>query len=172
MTSPDWKNSSASSPSDKQRRGSAPTGVGSHREVDWFLRAHQLYGTAPLDQSGRDGYVADTARVASALGIPDPPAPSEKSANGSRPSGPSCAAQPPRVRRPDSFCSLHCCPLPPGRLRTGCRHVGDDVAVVGAHGVATAILPAGRGHRDPRGRTRAGRWHSMGDDGLPFVIRV
>ena len=42
-------------------------------EIDSFLFAHQLYGAAPLDQSGRDGYVADTARVAMALGVPDPP---------------------------------------------------------------------------------------------------
>jgi uncharacterized protein (DUF2236 family) len=42
-------------------------------EVDSFLLAHQLYGAAPLDQSGRDGYVADTARVATALGVPAPP---------------------------------------------------------------------------------------------------
>jgi uncharacterized protein (DUF2236 family) len=42
-------------------------------EVDSFLLAHQLYGAAPLDQSGRDEYVADTARVATALGVPDPP---------------------------------------------------------------------------------------------------
>ncbi|MEU0496157.1 oxygenase MpaB family protein [Mycobacterium sp. NPDC006124] len=42
-------------------------------EVDSFLRAHQLYGAEPLDQDGRDGYVADTARVASALGVIDPP---------------------------------------------------------------------------------------------------
>ena len=42
-------------------------------EVDSFLLAHQLYGAAPLDQSGRDGYVADAARVASALGVADPP---------------------------------------------------------------------------------------------------
>ena len=42
-------------------------------EVDSFLLAHQLYGAAPLDQAGRDGYVADTARVATALGVPDPP---------------------------------------------------------------------------------------------------
>jgi uncharacterized protein (DUF2236 family) len=42
-------------------------------EVDSFLLAHRLYGASPLDQSGRDGYVADTARVASALGVPDPP---------------------------------------------------------------------------------------------------
>ena len=42
-------------------------------EVDSFLLAHQLYGAAPLDQSGRDGYVADTCRVAAALGVPEPP---------------------------------------------------------------------------------------------------
>ena len=42
-------------------------------EVDSFLLAHQLYGAHPLDQSGRDGYVADTARVAAALGVVDPP---------------------------------------------------------------------------------------------------
>jgi uncharacterized protein (DUF2236 family) len=42
-------------------------------EVDSFLLAHSLYGSKPLDQSGRDSYVADTARVATALGVPDPP---------------------------------------------------------------------------------------------------
>ena len=42
-------------------------------EVDSFLLAHQRYGAAPLDQAGRDGYVADAARVAEALGVPDPP---------------------------------------------------------------------------------------------------
>jgi uncharacterized protein (DUF2236 family) len=42
-------------------------------EVDSFLAAHQRYGARPLDQAGRDGYVADTARVAAALGVIDPP---------------------------------------------------------------------------------------------------
>ncbi|MGV1086440.1 MAG: oxygenase MpaB family protein [Mycobacterium sp.] len=42
-------------------------------EVDSFLRAHQRFGAVPLDQEGRDGYVADTARVAAALGVLDPP---------------------------------------------------------------------------------------------------
>lgn len=42
-------------------------------EIDSFLRAHQRYGSAPLDQAGRDGYVADTARVARELGVVDPP---------------------------------------------------------------------------------------------------
>ena len=42
-------------------------------EVDSFLLAHRLYGAHPLDQGGRDGYMADTARVAAALGVVDPP---------------------------------------------------------------------------------------------------
>ena len=42
-------------------------------ETDSFLTAHQLYGAEPLDQEGRDEYVADTARVATALGVIDPP---------------------------------------------------------------------------------------------------
>jgi uncharacterized protein (DUF2236 family) len=42
-------------------------------ETDSFLQAYQRYGAAPFDQEGRDGYVADTARVAQALGVVDPP---------------------------------------------------------------------------------------------------
>src|SRR6185437_10154268 len=42
-------------------------------EVDSFLLAYQRYGEHPLDQAGRDGYVADMARVAVALGVSDPP---------------------------------------------------------------------------------------------------
>jgi uncharacterized protein (DUF2236 family) len=42
-------------------------------EVDSFLRAHSRFGTEPLDQAGRDGYVADMARIGTALGVPDPP---------------------------------------------------------------------------------------------------
>ncbi len=42
-------------------------------EADSFLRSHQRFGAQPLDQAGRDGYVADLARVGRALGVPDPP---------------------------------------------------------------------------------------------------
>jgi uncharacterized protein (DUF2236 family) len=42
-------------------------------EVDSFLTAHQRYGLRPLDADGRDRYVAETARVAEALGAVDPP---------------------------------------------------------------------------------------------------
>ena len=42
-------------------------------EVDSFLAAHQRYGEEPLDQAGRDAYVAQAAVVADALGAADPP---------------------------------------------------------------------------------------------------
>lgn len=42
-------------------------------EVDSFLLAHQRYGSSPLDADGRNGYIADTARVAEALGVIDAP---------------------------------------------------------------------------------------------------
>ena len=42
-------------------------------EIDSFLRAHQAYGRHPLDQQGRDTYVAQTAQVARRLGVVDPP---------------------------------------------------------------------------------------------------
>jgi uncharacterized protein (DUF2236 family) len=42
-------------------------------EVDSFLTAYQRYGSTPLTAAERDGYVADTARVARALGVIDPP---------------------------------------------------------------------------------------------------
>jgi uncharacterized protein (DUF2236 family) len=42
-------------------------------EADSFLRAHTRFGARPLDQAGRDGYVADLARIGAALGVPDPP---------------------------------------------------------------------------------------------------
>ncbi|MCX4783467.1 oxygenase MpaB family protein [Streptomyces sp. NBC_01264] len=42
-------------------------------EVDSFLRAHQRFGSHPLDAAGCDAYVTDTALVATALGVVDPP---------------------------------------------------------------------------------------------------
>lgn len=42
-------------------------------EVDSFLAAHRAYGDQRLTAAEQDGYVADTARVATALGVIDPP---------------------------------------------------------------------------------------------------
>ena len=42
-------------------------------EIDSFLRAHQQFGVRALDAAQADGYVADTAHIARALGVPAPP---------------------------------------------------------------------------------------------------
>ncbi|MFJ8286739.1 oxygenase MpaB family protein [Streptomyces griseoluteus] len=42
-------------------------------EAYCFLTAHQRYGRHPLNAAGRDAYVADMARVATALGVEHPP---------------------------------------------------------------------------------------------------
>jgi uncharacterized protein (DUF2236 family) len=42
-------------------------------EIHAFLRAYEAYGARPLGQAARDGYVADMALIAAALGVPDPP---------------------------------------------------------------------------------------------------
>ncbi len=66
-------------------RGTAPDGRPYHAddphllrwvhvaEVDSFLRCYQRYGAEPLSAAEADGYLADTARVAAELGVPDPP---------------------------------------------------------------------------------------------------
>jgi uncharacterized protein (DUF2236 family) len=42
-------------------------------EVDSFLTAYRRFGSGRLDARTRDDYVADTARIARALGVLDPP---------------------------------------------------------------------------------------------------
>lgn len=66
-------------------RGTTPDGAPYHAadphllawvhiaETDSFLRAHERYGARRLSPADYDDYVADTARVAEALGVTDPP---------------------------------------------------------------------------------------------------
>ena len=42
-------------------------------EITAFLAAYTEYGGSRLDQAERDGYVADMAKVATEMGVPDPP---------------------------------------------------------------------------------------------------
>ncbi len=42
-------------------------------EVESFLASHQHFGEHRLDPDEADAYVADMAKIASALGVPDPP---------------------------------------------------------------------------------------------------
>ena len=132
-------------------------------EIDSFLLAHQLYGAAPLDQQGRDAYVADTARVAMALGVADPPRTEKELTEriaAYRPEltehrrGPGSSALP----AADSPAA----PARQGALRGAGRHVRGDAAVVGEGTVAVAVLPSDGDDGGARVRARAGRRDPLG----------
>ena len=89
-------------------------------EIDSFLRAHQAYGRQPLDQAGRDEYVAQTAVVARKLGVADPPTTEAGLADAARVLPTRAGGDPPRPRggpprRPPTAAAAR----PPGR-RTAC----------------------------------------------------
>ena len=65
-------------------------------ETDSFLRAHQFYGAAPLDQAGRDGYVADMAEIAARSASLTRRAPNVNWRSGFGRFDQNCAARPPR----------------------------------------------------------------------------
>ena len=133
-------------------------------EVDSFLLAHQRYGAAPLDRRGRDGYVADTARIASALGVPDPPRTERQLRERISAFRPECRALTRRARPPASCFSRRRCRCPPGRPmhcwprhRSPCCRPGPGCRC----GCPTCL---GGGHGHPIRRARSGRRHPMGDD--------
>ena len=87
-------------------------------EIDSFLTAHQRYGARPLDQAGRDEYVAQTARVAEALGAVDLPRSEAQLAERIEAYRPELAATP-AARETARFLLLHP-PLPmPARAPYG-----------------------------------------------------
>ncbi len=89
-------------------------------EADSFLRAHTRFGAEPLDQAGRDGYVADLAVVGRKLGIPDPPETEAELAGQLEAYRPELAGTAEaRDRRPDSCCCARRCRPRSGRP-TGC----------------------------------------------------
>jgi uncharacterized protein (DUF2236 family) len=79
-------------------------------EIDSFLVAHQRWGAQPLDAEGRDTYVAQTARVAEALGVVDPPRTEEELRDQLRAYRPELDGTP-DARRTARFLLLHP-PLP------------------------------------------------------------
>ena len=85
-------------------------------EVDSFLTAHQVYGKRPLDQAGRDEYVAQTAVVARKLGVRRPTHDRGRSwPRRSRRSGPSSRPPTTPVRPSRSWCGTRRCRGRPGR---------------------------------------------------------
>jgi hypothetical protein len=134
-------------------------------EVDSFLLAHQRYGADPLDQHGRDGYVADTARIAAALGVPDPP-PHRTAARGPDRRVPARVAQ--HRRRPRRSAVPAADPAAtgagPGALRPAGRDIGGHAAVLGQAAAAAALPATRRGHGDSAGGAHARRGYPLGDD--------
>ena len=84
-------------------------------EADSFLRAHTRFGAQPLDQAGRDGYVADMARIGAELGVPDPPRTEAELADRIGQYRAELPPPPRRGTRPGSCCSIPRCRWSPGR---------------------------------------------------------
>ena len=132
-------------------------------EADSFLRAHSRFGARPLDQAGRDGYVADMARIGAALGVPDPPRTEAELADrigqyrteldrhrrGARRSPVPAAQSPAPGGRP-------------GALRGAGRGRGVAAARVGAPAASPAPAPGDRDRAGPPGGPRHGPCHPLG----------
>jgi uncharacterized protein (DUF2236 family) len=107
-------------------------------EADSFLRARSSFGARPLDPAGRDGYVADMARIGVELGVPDPPGTEAELADRIRAYRPELAATP-QARDAARFLLLH--PLLPVVARALVRPAGHAV-VQAIHWAVTAPRPA------------------------------
>ncbi len=132
-------------------------------EADSFLRAHQRYGAAPLDQKGRDGYVAEMAVIATKLGVLDPPRTERELAQRLKAFRPELSGSP-EARDAARFLSADAAAAV-GRsraLRRAGRYRGGDAAAVGAHTAAAAVFPACRDDRRAHRRARLGRRHPVG----------
>ena len=132
-------------------------------EVESFLLAHQVYGKRPLDQAGRDEYVAQTAVVAGKLGVLDPPTTEAELTAAVEAFRPELAATE-HAREAVSFLVWHP-PLPLGRQarvrRPGGRRDRAD-ARLDAPPAPAAVVPGQRAHRRARPRQRRDGNHPVG----------
>ena len=132
-------------------------------EADSFLRAHSRFGTRPLDQAGRDGYVADMARIGAELGVPDPPRTEAELADRIARYRAELAATA-QARDAARFLLLSP-PLPrgrPGALRGAGRGRGVAAARLGPAAAAAAPPAGDRDRAGPPGRARHGPRHPLG----------
>ncbi len=132
-------------------------------EADSFLRAHTRFGARPLDQAGRDGYVADMARIGIKLGVPDPPRTEAELAEriGQYRAELTATEQ---AREAARFL-LVSPPLPAivaGPLRRAGRGRGVAAARLGSPAVAAAPAAGHRGRAGPPGRAGHGAGHPLG----------
>ena len=135
-------------------------------EADSFLRAHTRFGAEPLDQAGRDGYVADVARIGAALGVPDPPL-TERDLTERIEAYRGELASTPEARAAARFLLLNP-PLPgPGAVRVAGRGRGVAVARVGPVAAAAAVAAGGGGSPGPPGWAGGGGRDPVGHVGAP-----
>ncbi len=131
-------------------------------EIDSFLAAHQRYGTPKLDAAGRDGYVADMARVAEAVGVIDPPR-SEAELRAALDSVPSRVARHQGSPRRRPFPVVAAAPRRRVRAVRATGGVGGVAAAVVGPRPAPAAGPAGgRAGRGPAGGLGVDGTHPLG----------
>lgn len=110
-------------------------------EVDSFLRAHQRFGAHPLDAAGCDAYVRDTARVATALGVLDPPRDRASLTALLAEYRPELRATPRPSTRPASSSTSHHCPGPPARRTRSSPRTRSPCCPRGRHPCSACALP-------------------------------
>ncbi len=133
-------------------------------EVDSFLRAHQRYGREPLDQAGRDEYVAQTAEVARRLGVLDPPTTEAELAA-------TLASYRPELRgdpagpRGDPLPAVQAAAAAgrAGAVRRAGRRRGRADAALDPPAAGAAVAPGLRAHGRPRARLAGHRDDPLGD---------
>jgi uncharacterized protein (DUF2236 family) len=132
-------------------------------EIDSFLLAHQLYGADPLDQQGRDDYVADTARVAHSLGVIDPPRTERELKQRLADYRPELSGTP-AAREAAKFLLLtpHVAAVGQAAVRHTCRHLGGHAARVGTAATAPAVPATSGEHGRPGGRPNPGGRYPLG----------
>ena len=133
-----------------------------------FLRAHSRFGDRPLDQAGRDGYVADMARIGAELGVPDPPRTEAELADRISAYRPELAATA-QAREAARFLLLQ--PAAPGDRPgsvRGARRGGGLAAARLGPPAAVPAPPAGdRDRAGPPGRARHGPRDPLGHHRAP-----
>ena len=131
-------------------------------EVDSFLQAHQHYGAERLSDEDASGYVADMARIARGLGVPDPPTDLESLRLQLRAYRPELTSTPEAPRRRALLVRAALAPRGPSPLCGARRCGGEPPAVVGpAQPGPSSRDPGLRRPRSPGG-DRAGRRPSLG----------
>ena len=132
-------------------------------EVDSFLAAYQRFGAEALAPAEADGYVEDMARVATALGVPDPPRSVAELRACLASYGPELAGTPAaQGRRPLPAAAATRAARRARAVHVARRHRGGAPALAGQGHAAHPAPPGHRGGDHPARRARPGGRHAVG----------